>query len=90
MADMAGRSIEGTATATADAGSGFLLSAGLCAGADAATITVRTGGASGAVLCKLGAGVGLSAERLFHSGTRYSDLHVTITGTTPQWELEIG
>lgn len=90
MADMAGRSVSGTATATAEAGAGYLLSAGLCAGADAATITVRTGGSGGTVLCKLGAGIGLSQQRVFVSGVPYADLHVTITGTTPQWDLELG
>jgi hypothetical protein len=90
MSDMTARSVSGTATATADAGDGYLLSAGLCAGADAATITVRTGGSGGTVLCKLGAGIGLSATRLFGSGVPYSNLHVTVTGTTPQWDLELG
>lgn len=87
---MGGISKVGTATGQADAGSGYLLSAGLCAGADAATITVRTGGASGAILCKLGVGIGLSAQRVFGSGIPYTDLHVTVTGTTPNWDLEIG
>lgn len=90
MAELAGRSIQGTATGTADAGSGYLLSAGVCAGADAATITIRTGGSGGAVLCKLGVGIGLSADRQFVSGKPYTDLHVTVTGTAPQWDLEVG
>jgi hypothetical protein len=53
MADLAGRSLQGTATGTADAGTGYLLSAALCAGVDAATITVRTGGAGGLVQRRL-------------------------------------
>jgi hypothetical protein len=44
MVNMTARSIQGTATGVADAGSGYLLSAALCAGVNAATITVRTGG----------------------------------------------
>ena len=90
MSDMIGRSISGTSTTTADGGKGYLLSANVCGGADAATITVRTGGSGGTVLCKIGVGVGLSAVRHFASGVPYSDLHVTISGTTPQWDLEVG
>jgi hypothetical protein len=87
---MIGSSVAGTATGQADAGSGYLLSAGVCAGADAATITIRSGGSGGTVLCKVGAGIGLSQQRVFNSGKPYTDLHVTVTGTTPQWDLEIG
>lgn len=88
---MTGLSVSGTGTATAKAGKGYLLSAGVCAGADAATITIRSGGSGGTVLCKLGAGIGLSAQRVFSSGVPYADdLHVTITGTTPTWDVEIG
>lgn len=90
MSDMTARSVSGTATATADAGDGYLLSAGLCGAADAGTITIRTGGSGGTVLCKLGAGTGLSDSRQFASGVPYSNLHVTVTGTTPQWDLELG
>ena len=82
-------SIQGTATATADAATGVLLSAGMCAGADAATITVRTGGSGGTVIAKLGAAAGLSDSRVFVAGVPYANLHVTITGTTPQWDLEV-
>jgi hypothetical protein len=83
-------SVTGTATATADANTGVLYSAGLCAGADAATITVRKGGSGGTILCKLGAAIGLSDSRTFAGGVPYANLHVTVTGTTPVWELEIG
>ena len=86
---MDNRSVSGTATATADAGVGTLYSVGLCAGADAATVTIRTGGSGGTVLCKLGAGIGLSTQRTFAGGVPYADLHVTISGTTPQWDVEI-
>jgi hypothetical protein len=85
-----GRSVSGNSTTTAHAGSGYLHSAGVCAGADAATITVRTGGSGGTILCKLGAGIGLSKQRVFGSGVPYSDLHITVTGTTPVWDVEIG
>lgn len=90
MGEGTARSISNNATATADAGDGFLLSANVCGGADAATITIRTGGASGTIITKLGAGIGASTPRLFASGVPYSNLHVTVTGTTPQWDLEVG
>ena len=90
MGDGTGRSITGTATATAEAGDGFLLSAGLTAGADAATITIKTGGSGGTVICKLGAGIGLSASRTLVKGVPFTTLHVTVTGTTPVWEVEVG
>lgn len=90
MGEGTARSISGTATAQADTGAGFLLSANVCGGADAATITIRTGGSGGTVLCKLGAGIGLSTHRQFTNGVPYDNLHVTITGTAPQWDLEVG
>lgn len=90
MGEGTGRSISGSATASADAGAGFLLSASVCAGADAATVTIRTGGPAGTVICKVGAGIGLSQSRVFASGVPYANLHVTVTGTTPQWDLEVG
>lgn len=88
---MTGQSVSGTATGTAKSGTGYLLSAGICAGADAATITIRSGGSGGTVLAKLGAGIGLSAYRVFASGVPFAgDLHITVTGTTPQWDVELG
>jgi hypothetical protein len=90
MGEGTARSISGAATATADTGDGFLLSVNVCAVGDAATITVRTGGAAGTVICKLGAGIGLSASRRYTSGIPYSNLHVTITGTAPVWDVEVG
>jgi hypothetical protein len=83
-------SATGTATATVDSGNGILYSVGICAGADAATVTVRTGGSSGTVIAKIGAGIGLSAQRNFVGGKIYNNLHITITGTTPQWDVELG
>jgi hypothetical protein len=90
MGNGTARSFQGTATGTADAGDGYLLSASVCGAADAATITVRSGGSGGTVLCKVGAGVGLSQTRRYTVGVPYSNLHVTVTGTTPQWDLECG
>lgn len=84
------QSVSGAATATADAGTGVLYSANVCSAADAATITVRTGGSGGTILCKIGAGIGASAERQWVYGVPYANLHVTISGTSPTWDLEIG
>lgn len=81
------RSVNATATGTLVTGSGTVSGAVLCAAGDAATAVLRSGGAGGTIICKLGAGIGLSAqwsaapdEVLFSA-----DLHVTITGTTPQF-----
>lgn len=84
------RSVTASATATLDSGSGFLLSFNICAGADAATAVLRSGGSGGTVIGKVGAAIGLSAERQFIDGVPYTDLHVTITGTTPVFDAEIG
>lgn len=76
-----------TATGTLVTGSGTVSGAVLCAGADAATAVLRSGGAAGTVICKLGVGIGLSAQwsaapdQILFS----NDLHVTITGTSPQF-----
>lgn len=79
--------LNATATGTLDAGRGTISGACLCGGADAATATIRTGGASGAIIARLGVGVGLSA--VWSPGgadfVDYTNLHVTITGTTPQF-----
>lgn len=90
MGDGTGRSVTGTGTATIEAGEGFLLSAGLTAGADAATVTIRTGGSAGTIVAKLGAAIGLSSARTFVKGVPFTNLHVTVTGTTPVWEVELG
>lgn len=87
---LAGRSLPAVATGQLDAGRGFLLSANLCAGSDAATAVVRSGGASGTILCKLGAAAGLSSGRTFASGVPYSDLHATLSGTSPTLDVEVG
>ena len=86
----ASRSIQDTATATLDAGVGTLRSVGITGGADAATVTVRTGGSGGTVIAKVGAGIGLSAQRNFVKGIGYTNLHATVTGTTPQYEVAVG
>ena len=90
MAEGAGRSVSGSGTGTVDGGQGWLLSASIAAGADTATAVFRTGGASGTIVCKLAALANTTAERGFVSGVPYSDLHVTITGTSPVFDAELG
>lgn len=90
MRDMIGRSISATGTGQLDAGTGYLLSASLCGGSDAATAVIRTGGASGTVIAKLGAAAGASVQRTFNSGVPYDNLHVTTTGTAPVVDVEVG
>lgn len=83
-------SVSKTATATLDSGAGTLLSCSLCAGSDAATAVVRTGGSGGTIICKLGAAAAsTSVERHFKRGVPYSDLHVTLSGTDPTFDAEV-
>ena len=76
----------GTASAAYASGAGRLIAAGICGGADAATLIVYDNtAASGTVLCKLGVGIGLSA--VFAPATPISfrtGLYFALTGTTPQ------
>ena len=73
-----------TADATLHSGTGLFKGACLLAGANAATAVIRTGGSGGTVIASLGAGIGLSATFVPDFAIPYSDLHVTITGTTPK------
>lgn len=84
------RNAVATATGQVDAGEGYLLSVGLCAGSDAATAIVRTGGAGGTIVAKLGCAANTSTDRTFVCGKPYADLHVTVTGTSPTVEFELG
>lgn len=79
------RPVNATATATLDSGVGTIGGAVLLAGADAATAVIRTGGASGTVIASLGVAANLSASWSPGFVVPYSDLHVTITGTTPKF-----
>ncbi len=74
-----------TATATLEASAGSFQGACLLAGADAATAVVRTGGSGGTVIASLGAGIGLSAAIMLPFEVPFTNLHVTITGTTPKF-----
>lgn len=83
------RSAYATATATLDAGVGTLYSVHILAGADAATAIVRTGGSGGTIIAAVGAGIGLGNSHRFNGGVSYSNLHVTISGTSPHCIVEI-
>lgn len=56
---------------------------GLTAGADAATVVFRDGGALGPILWTLGAGIGLSAFPFKGCMRVKKSLYAVITGTTP-------
>lgn len=81
----------GTATATYASGAGHLIAVNLCAGADAATVIVYDNtSASGTIICKLGAGIGLSDSFAPSVPVSFATgLHLVISGTTPhisaQW-----
>lgn len=90
MFSVASRLVPATATGTIDSGTGRLYSLGITAGADAATAILRTGGAGGTIIAKVGAGIGLSDQKIFVGGPGYTNLHLTVTGTTPQVDVEIG
>lgn len=83
------RLISASATGVIDAQPGELSSVGLTAGADAATLTVRDGGASGTVLLKLAAPAGESASRLLRGSAHYQSLYATLTGTSPVADFEV-
>lgn len=74
-----------TATGTIESGAGSIQGAVLLAGADAATAVIRTGGANGTIIASLGAAIGLSAVWAPSFEVAFTDLHVTITGTTPKF-----
>lgn len=77
------RSIVVAATGTHKSGSGTLLGARLAPGSDAATAVLRDGGASGAILAKLAAPATGPGDELRVPIYYETDLHVTLTGTSP-------
>lgn len=75
--------LNATATATLDSGVGTIAGATLHGAGGAATAVIRTGGSGGTVIAALGVGSGLSASWTPAFEVPYTNLHVTITGTTP-------
>lgn len=75
-----------TATATLEAGVGTISGACLLGGVDAATAVIRTGGSGGTIIGSIGVAAGISANWIpGDAEVRFSNLHVTITGTTPKF-----
>jgi len=73
-----------TATATLEPGVGTISGACLLGGANAATAVIRTGGSGGTIIGSIGVAAGLSANWIPGDAVvPFSNLHVTITGTTP-------
>ena len=89
MTELPHRTVAATGTATLDSGIGRLYSVHIKAGADAATAVFRTGGSGGTVIAAVGAGIGATGSHTFAGFIAYSDLHVTVTGTTPNVIAEI-
>lgn len=87
MTGIPARAISRTSNGQIITGAGVLKGAGLCAGVDAATATFYDGtDNTGAVLGKLGAGIGLSApETLPADGVAFMvGVYVEVTGTAPR------
>jgi len=85
MAIMNTEKKSGTAHAIFGTGAGHLISAGICGGADAATLIVYDNtSAAGTVICKLGVGIGLSATFTPAVPIAFgTGLYFELTGTTP-------
>ena len=83
------RTVAVTATGTVDAGVGEVFSVHMKGGADAATAVWRTGGSGGTVIAALGCAANTSVNHRFAGGIPYSNLHVTVTGTTPNVITEL-
>ena len=79
-----------TATATVESGVGILYGACLLGGSDAATAVIRTGGSGGTIVGSIGVAAGISSDWTPGNGSiSFSNLHVTITGTTPTFTAYI-
>lgn len=77
------------ATATLEAGVGSIAGAVLCAGADTATAIIKTGGSGGTVIAKISAVANTVAVWAPGYEVAFTDLHVTITGTSPQFSAHV-
>lgn len=73
-----------TATAVITAADAYLHAVVITAGADAATATIKAGGASGTTILVLNAAIGVTVSSGYLGDVVCpSGIHVTITGTTP-------
>lgn len=85
---MAARSRTIAATAqVSDLRSGVLLGARLVAGVDAATAVIREKDAAGNIVAKLSAPSANAVDEFLIPTGFAEGLHVTLTGTTPQFNL---
>lgn len=73
-----------TATGTVYAGPGYVMGLLLTAGADAASATLRAGGPTGTVVLTIKAAAGSSVSFAPAAAAAVPDLHVTLTGTSPE------
>lgn len=74
-----------TATGSVHAGPvGVCYGLSLTAGVDAASAAVRVEGSGGAIVLTLKAAANTTAPWFPPAGMRFSDLHVTFTGTSPE------
>jgi hypothetical protein len=73
-----------TTTGDVHVGPGFLFGAALTAGSDAASAVFRVGGAAGAIILTLKAPAGGSVLFTPSAKVAVQDLHVTVTGTSPE------
>ena len=91
MSNVKSVGITRTATGTMVSEACVITKLGIMAGADAATVTFRDGGATGPIRWSLGAGIGLSDGADFgENGLRFlTDCHVTVTGTTPNAHVAV-
>lgn len=83
------RVVHDTATDGVHALSGELGSVAILGGVDAATAIWRTGGSAGTVIAALGVATLVFQSHAFHQPVHYENLHVTVTGTTPDVLTEI-
>lgn len=77
-----------TATGDVTTVTSYLRSVVLTAGVDAASATIRAGGAGGAVLLVVKAAIGLTQSVNLGSAAAFpGGIHVTVGGTTPDVSL---
>lgn len=73
-----------TATGDVTTDTSYLHSVTLTAGADAASVTVRSGGSGGTVVLVVKAAIGITVSVPLGAAAACPDgIHATVTGTTP-------
>lgn len=77
------------ATATVHPTQGRVTTVAIAAGADAASVILKDGGASGTTKITLKAPAGETAFISFRGANFATDIHATITGTAPAVMVEV-